>query len=123
VKNFFRHHIKLKAHLGPGYSMPNQIDLYSQDLQKITAKGDCYIIQVAGKSPFNTNDGHMMVIKKEELIGIYMQGEVVTFQFKSFPAILAKVSTANKKVVDHLGEFMKKHLINDTEEVDLLGTS
>lgn len=120
---FFRQHRKLKAHLGPGYSMPNQIDLYSQDLQKITAKGDCYIIQVASKSPLNAYDEHMMAIKKEELIGIHMKGEGVTFYFKSFPSILAKIATGNKKIIDHLGEFMKKYLINDTEEVvDLLGS-
>ena len=101
--------------------MSNPINPYRNDLQKLTTKGDCHIIQVAGKSPFNTADGHMIAVKKEELIGIHMQGEVVTFYFKSFPAILAKVSSSNKKVIDNLGEFMKKHLVNDTEDFDLLG--
>lgn len=90
--------------------MPNPINPYRNDLQKLTTKGDCHIIQL---------DEHMIIVKKEELVGIHTGGEVVTFYFKSFPAIITKVSA--KKVIDKLGEFMKKHLVNDTEDIDLLG--
>lgn len=92
--------------------MSNPINPYRNDLQKLTTKGDCHIIQL---------DGHTIIVKKEELVGIHMGGEVVTFYFKSFPAIITKVSDSNKKVIDNLGKFMKKHLVNDTEDIDLLG--
>uniref|UniRef100_A0A6C0ANU0 Uncharacterized protein n=1 Tax=viral metagenome TaxID=1070528 RepID=A0A6C0ANU0_9ZZZZ len=99
--------------------MSKQIDLYSQELINITVKGDCHIIQVAGKSPWDTGDKHIIIIRKEELSGIHMQGETVTFHFKTFPAILAKITGSNKKALDNLTEFMKKHLVNDTEEIDI----
>lgn len=97
--------------------MPNQIDLYSQELLKITEKGDSHTIIIAGRY---SEGSHTFIIKKEELVGIYMEGEAVRFYFKTFPSILAKLSH-NKKVLENFSMFMKKVFINDTEEVDLLG--
>jgi hypothetical protein len=96
--------------------MPNQIDLYSQEILKITEKGDSHTIVIAGRY---SEGSHTFIIKKEELVAIYMEGEAVRFYFKTFPSILAKLSN-NKKVMENLSEFIKKVLINDTKEIDLL---
>ena len=70
--------------------MSNPINPYRNDLQKLTTKGDCHIIQL---------DGHTIIVKKEELVGIHMGGEVVTFYFKSFPAIILRYPTVIKRLL------------------------
>lgn len=97
--------------------MSNKIDLYDQPLISIKKKGDCHAITIAGKL-FSSGGSHTFVIRKEELVGIHMHHESITFYFKTFPSIIAKLN-GDKKVLENIGEFMKTHLINDIDDIDL----
>ena len=98
--------------------MSNKIDLSDQPLISIKKKGDCHVITIAG-GRFSSEGNHTFVIRKEELVGIHMHSASISFYFKTFPSIIAKVN-GDEKVLENILEFMKTHLINDTSEVDLL---
>ena len=109
--------IKIEGLFRPVSCMP--IDVRDKTLLDIIIKGETIAI-VLKTLDFFKKDTNVIIVKRNELIGMHSYGEnTLELYFKVFPSILLKVET-NK--IDTISAILKLELIgNNQASTDLLG--